>query len=541
MQHVIFAKAGLSRLKLCRFSSHPLRSPGLGARKAAGALALAALVWSAPVRAQSVAMIPAASARVETPGAAASSPCDSSRPDCPACLRAAAQGMARRAQHVAENLASPHAPDAAFGGLAEGKRALANTVGDDSAIRFGLIAPFTGANKDFASELKLGVETAFAAANEAGGVNGKYLRLIVADDGYDPTRTPDIAKAMVEKDHVFGFISNFGTATSAAILPYVLEHKLIFSGAFSGGGVLRREPPDRYVFNYRASYAEETEAVVRYLVKAQRLRPDQIAVFAQDDAFGDAGYAGVEKAIRALDDSGQVKVLHMRYARNTIDVAGAIEALRQHHDSVTTTLKKVRERVGVAKNVAEGDGGRPHPIYREKTVKVQKSETGIKAIVMVATYRAAAKFVEKARELYPDMIFTNVSAVGSNNFSEELKLLGPRFSKGVIVTQVTPDPEGYSSVALEYRAALNKYFPAEHPDYVSFESYLNAKILLEGLKKAGPQPDADKVVNALENIHALDLGLAAPVNFGASEHQAVHKVWGTMLDEEGRYHFIDLE
>ena len=86
---------------------------------------------------------------------------------------------------------------------------------------------------------------------------------------------------LAEKDHVFGFISNFGTATSTAILPYVLEHKLSFIGAFSGGGALRRQPPDRYVFNYPASYAEETEAVVRYLVKIQapcagadrRLRP----------------------------------------------------------------------------------------------------------------------------------------------------------------------------------------------------------------------------------------------------------------------------
>lgn len=160
---------------------------------------------------------------------------------------------------------------------------------------------------------------------------------------------------------------------------------------------------------------------------------------------------------------------------------------------------------------------------------------------MVATYRAAAKFIEKAHDLYPDMIYTNVSAVGSNNFAEELKLLGPRFTNGIIVTQVVPDPAGFSSIALEYKGALAKYFPAEHPDYVSFKSYINAKIMLEGLKKAGPQPDSDKLVNALESIHGLDFGLGSTINYGASEHQAIHKVWGSELDEQGHYHFIDLE
>ena len=110
-----------------------------------------------------------------------------------------------------------------------------------------------------------------------------------------------------------------------------------------------------------------------------------------------------------------------------------------------------------------------------------------------------------------------------------------------IVTQVAPDPEGYSSIALEYKAALAKYFPAEHGDYVSFESYLNAKILIEGLKKAGTAADADKVVGALEAIHGLDFGLGSTINYGASEHQAVHKVWGTQIDDNGRFHAIDLE
>src|SRR5262249_59982597 len=107
-------------------------------------------------------------------------------------------------------------------------------------------------------------------------------------------------KQLYDKQQVFGIIGNVGTPTAVVALPYALEKRMLFFGAFTGANLLRRDPPDRYVFNYRASYAEETYAVVQYLVKANRLRADQIAVFAQQDSYGDAGFTGVTKAIRAL-------------------------------------------------------------------------------------------------------------------------------------------------------------------------------------------------------------------------------------------------
>ena len=113
------------------------------------------------------------------------------------------------------------------------------------------------------------------------------------------TRTPEAMKQLYEKDQVFGIIGNVGTPTAAVAVPYALERKMLFFGAFTGANMLRNDPPDRYVFNYRASYVEETDAVVRYLVKMRRIPPQQIAVFAQQDSYGDAGFAGVAKALRA--------------------------------------------------------------------------------------------------------------------------------------------------------------------------------------------------------------------------------------------------
>jgi branched-chain amino acid transport system substrate-binding protein len=367
----------------------------------------------------------------------------------------------------------------------------------DREIRFGMAAPFSGSAKELGRQMKLGIDTAFNRVNEAGGVEGRMLKLIAADDGYEPTRTPDAMKQLYEKDQVFGIIGNVGTPTAVVAVPYALERRMLFFGAFTGANVLRHDPPDRYVFNYRASYAEETDAVVRYLVKLRRIPIRQIAVFAQQDTYGDSGFAGVSKAVRALgaDDAA---IVRLNYKRNTVDVDDAINQL-----------------------------------------KLQKPP--IKAVVMVATYRAAAKFIEKTHDLYPGMIYTNVSFVGSTALADELMLLGPRFASGVIVTQVVPAVSGYSSAVLEYKNALAKYFPGESPDYVSLEGYVAANVLIQGLKRTGPQIDTEKLIDVLENTRNFDLGLGAQLSFGRAEHQASHKIWGTAIDDNGKYQAIELE
>ena len=150
-------------------------------------------------------------------------------------------------------------------------------------IRLGISAPLSGPAKDLGQQMKLGIEAAFQSENDDGGVNGRMLRLVAADDGYEPARTTETMRQLYERDQVFGFIGNVGTPTAVVAAPFALERRMLFFGAFTGAGLLRRDPPDRYVFNYRASYAEETYAAVRYLVKVRKLRPEQIAVFAQQD------------------------------------------------------------------------------------------------------------------------------------------------------------------------------------------------------------------------------------------------------------------
>ncbi|HET9599888.1 MAG TPA: ABC transporter substrate-binding protein [Anaeromyxobacteraceae bacterium] len=367
----------------------------------------------------------------------------------------------------------------------------------DSEVLFGQVAPFSGAARELGRQMKVGLDVAFSVANDAGGVAGRKLRLVAFDDGYEPARTLPAMKELAEKRKVFGFVGNVGTPTTAAALPYALDRGMLFFGAFTGTKLLRNDPPDRFVFNYRASYQEETAAVVKYLVEVRRFRPAQIAVFAQEDAFGDDGFSGVAKAMRRYrQDPG--RILRVGYKRNTIDVAEAVKT--------------------IGKNTAH-----------------------LKAVVMVGTYRACAKFIEKVKESGAQLVFTNVSFVGSNELAEELVPLGARFADGVVVTQVVPLPTAGATAILRYREALAKYTPGERPGFISLEGYLAGTLLVEGLKRAGKNLTTDTLVDALEAVKNLDLGVGVPLTFGPSEHQASHKVWGTVLDGSGVYKSLDLE
>jgi len=380
--------------------------------------------------------------------------------------------------------------------LAEARRPRVPGV-TPAEILFGMSAPFSGPAKELGRGMKTGIDIAFAAVNEAGGVNGRKLRLIALDDGYEPERTRSVMKDLAEARGVFGFIGNVGTPTAEVAVPFTLEKKMLFFGPFTGAGLLRRDPPDRYVFNYRASYAEETAATVKYLVDVRRISPDEIAVFAQQDGYGDAGFNGVAKMLRRYKRNPE-RTLRVGYKRNTSDVAEAVYTLL-------------------------------------------KSRRPVRAVVMVATYKAAAKFIEKVKAERPDILFSNVSFVGSQALADELLTYGGKVAQGVMVSQVVPLPQSNSTAVLRYQELLPKYSLGEKPDFVSLEGYLAASLLVEGLKRAGRDFTTESLIDALEAMRGIDLGVGATMGFGMSEHQASHKVWGTVLDASGNFQTLELD
>jgi ABC-type branched-subunit amino acid transport system substrate-binding protein len=381
-------------------------------------------------------------------------------------------------------------------------------------IKIGMSAVFSGPSRDLGQNMKLGVETAFEVANEAGGVHGRTLTLTALDDGYEATRAEGTMRDLLEERQVFALVGNVGTPTAVVAAPFAARHKAIFFGAFTGSSVLRQDPPERYVFNYRASYKEETAKSIKYLLEIGKLAPENIAVFAQDDSYGDAGYEGVVKAMRALEHTG-ADTLRVGYKRNTADVDAAVAALVKYNEESESAAKGER--------------------------RVQKHP--LKAVVMVATYRAAAKFIQKIHAVpgLANTLFFNVSFVGSESLADELASISPSLCNNVYVTQVVPLYDSGATGVRRYREALAKYQPQATPGFVSLEGFIVGSIFVEGLRRAGPQLTTERLVDTLEQIDGLDLGFGSKISYSLSEHQGSHKVWGTQLDQSCKYKVLDLE
>ncbi len=384
----------------------------------------------------------------------------------------------------------------------------------DTEILMGMSAAFSGPAQQLGTRMKLGIETGFEAINERGGVAGRKLKLVALDDGYEGNRALSNMSELLEQRQVFGVIGNVGTPTAQHTVPYAVKNRTLFFGAFTGSNLLRKDPPDRYVFNYRASYQDETARMIHYLLEVKRIDPRSIVVFAQHDTYGDAGYDGAVKMLRK-SGHGDVDLLRVNYERNTVEVEGAVRTLLKYHDTTVTVRGSSGPEVR-----------RRHPV---------------KAVIMVSTYKAAVRFIQRVRDASIEPVFLNVSFVGSNDLAEGLKDLGPSYADGVIVTQVVPHYESGATGVIHYREALKRYHPDQHPDFISLEGYVASQLLAEGLRRAGRDLDAEKLVDALESIKDYDLGIGTVMSFGLSEHQASHKVWGTVIDAQGQFRTLEMD
>src|SRR3984893_2889726 len=301
-----------------------------------------------------------------------------------------------------------------------------NGVGVDKII-LGQAAALDGPAAALGQGMREGLLAAFDEANKTGGVKGHKIDLVSVDDGYEPTKSIDAAKKLIEQDKVFALVGSVGTPTSAAVQPMAAEAGVPFIGAFTGAEFLR-EPYKANVVNVRASYFQETETMVERLTKD--LGVTKIAIFYQDDAFGQAGLAGVK---RALDKRQMALVAEGTYERNTIAVKGAL-----------LSIKKVEPE----------------------------------AVIMIGVYKPCAEFIKLARQIKLDAVFVNISFVGSDALAKEL---GPA-GAGVVITKLAPfQKDGSIGVAGRYQAALKAMKPDAAPGFVSLEGYLVGRLVVAAL------------------------------------------------------------
>jgi ABC-type branched-subunit amino acid transport system substrate-binding protein len=362
---------------------------------------------------------------------------------------------------------------------------------DSRPIRIGMSAALSGPAQSLGSGMQLGVEAFFESVNRDGGIHGRDLELIALDDGYEPESAARNMEYLIDHEKVVAVIGNVGTPTAQLTVPIANERKTLLFGAFTGAGLLR-SPASRYVINYRASYAQETKAMVE-LILAQGTLPYRIAVFSQNDAYGDAGHQGVIQGLAATGYTDGARLPHGRYERNTTDVA----------DGLLTIL--------------------------ESPVTPQ-------AIIMIGTYAACAKFIRIAKTALPDAMFLNLSFVGSTALMDALGSDGD----GVIVTQVVPHFEAELPIIDSYMRHLRMLDPQAEPGFVSLEGYIVARIFVEGLRRAGPDVTRESIINALLGIQDLDIGVGSLINYGEGPYQGSQTVWPTII-RDGHFHSIDLK
>lgn len=363
-------------------------------------------------------------------------------------------------------------------------------------IRIGISAAFSGSAREIGQSMRTGINTYFQHINSQGGIHGRNLKLVELDDGYEPQRAvTNMNVFLIPDSGVFALLGNVGTPTAKAILPIALDNKTIVFGTFSGSSILRNNPPDRYVFNYRASYGEETAALIHYFTEELEIPADRIAVFYQNDSYGMAGLHGVETSLHKKGIAHDA-IVKASYERNTSQVSEAVSLF-------------------------------------------SSPEQSIDAIVMVSTYAASAEFIKQMRQNGYQGKFANVSFVGSIALQERLQEIGVS-GKDVIVSQVVPPYNSYATGVLNYREHLKVYYPGEAANFVSLEGYIAAQIFCEALIRAGRYLDTEIMVESLESIQNLDLGIGSPINFSLSDHQGSHRVWGTKIDSEGNFELLEL-
>lgn len=357
-------------------------------------------------------------------------------------------------------------------------------------LTFGIVAPASGGAAPLGIGMQEGIEAYFSEVNASGGVNGNRLTLTTFDDQYHPLQAAAHTRQLVDDERILAAIGNVGTPTAAVTIPIYNENKTLLYGAFTGAGILRRSPPDRYVINFRASYLQETAAMIDGLLEAG-IQPEEIAFFTQNDSFGDAGYSG---AIRALEGHGFTqtsRLAHGRFTRGT----------RNIHQGLASILQA--------------------PVTP-------------RAIIIVGTYGPAADFIREAQRDLPSAVFLNVSFVGSQAL---LASLGNQ-AEGVIVTQVVPPLDADLPAVEAYRQALSTHQPGVEPDFISLEGYLAAKLLVEGVKAAGNRPTREAIIDGLLGLGSVDIGLGEALSLGPNDHQASDAVWPTII-RNGRFEPVD--
>lgn len=360
-------------------------------------------------------------------------------------------------------------------------------------------AAFTGANGELGIEFYRGLMAYIEHLNAQGGANGWQIKVLPSNDGYNPIPCFQNTVRFIENDNVFGLFSYVGTPTTTHILPLLQkfhDRNMFMLFPLTGAQQLRTEPFGKYVYNLRASYFDETAALVENLVSVGRKR---IGVFYQSDAYGRNGWDGVRRALQRYGLNIVSEAAYRRGALFEQDFSREVEHLMQDEPD---------------------------------------------AIIVIGTYASQGAFIRDARDAGHSLPIAGLSFADSDKMLEILTIAGRNagrdYTANLINSQVVPCYEDTSLPGVRlYREVMDAYkgMPVSQGDnytprrfsFVSFEGFLNGILLGEMIKRMSDAPSRSRIPEVLESIKNFDLGIGVPVDFSADRHQGFDDVYLTTV------------
>lgn len=343
-------------------------------------------------------------------------------------------------------------------------------------IRIGSVKALSGPTAFLGKEYAIGEQTYIKALNDTGGINGRTIELITYDDQYDPPKTAYYTQQLIIKDNVFALLNYVGTPTGKQIVPMINEVKIPLVGLFSGAQLFRN-PLQPYIFNIRTSYHEEAEKIVDYLVNTRGIT--RISVLYQYDDFGFDVLQGIKNSLKkhSIEPTATAS-----YERNTLNIEQALNI-----------------------------------------IEASKPE----AVILASVYAPSTKFILLSNLKGFAPVFTTMSFVGPEAFAQELGSQGEH----VIVSQTIPLPDRQPNPMClnSYEQLLGKYFPGTKPSVGTLEGFINTKLLVEGIRRAGPDLTRESLMGALQSITNYPLGRSLTASLTPTDHQALHTVYITQI------------
>jgi hypothetical protein len=432
---------------------------------------------------------------------------------------------------------------------------------EDAPLIIGQSAPISGTNQALGTGMKLGIELAFAEQNAKGGIRGRMLQLSFRDDAYQPNLAETAARALVDAqvstsevpkcpstmnpspgqapvsttamargpNAVLAMLGSVGTPTMQRAAPVAVETGTLFFGAFTGAATILRDmqagPCGKYIFNVRASYAQEARATMELFKKKGVGRYQNVISFDQNDAYGQAGYDGLTAAyedVLGKFPSGvdpTTPIVRFRYTRNDDASVPAQAVAMENYLANLLTNYSGTQNVGIMMTDTYGAAAELIKDLRTWQYANDSQQTNLQKATRLKLY------------------FSNVSFVGPNALAERLQgvNVGPiPLTEGVVVSQVVPNYQSDSSdLVSRYNALLAAR--GEKGSFTSLEGYISARIFIEGLMAHEGPFTPEALVKTFEKLPDLALGLGAGAGFSTNHHQYSSSVWGTAIQPDGTF------